>query len=110
VTIEPIYMGNYWVWPSIHTLENDLLVRAHAAVSSPDELTGSDIAVEVHAGDQALELIAGPDPNTLLPSVATRAITAFADFRFSNPNRLSPTSVAVTVRGITQEFNPIDII
>jgi|ERR1700678_3383130 len=104
--ITPQQIGSYWAVPTINSTDNSQ-VQIHVSVSvSPgdDQLNGSDVAVQVIANGNPLSQLSGPDASSALPTVQTRAVTAFAIFTFDNPQNAKITSIVVTVRGQTATF------
>lgn len=97
-------INDYWVWPAIHQVGAELVVRVHIAVSTVDELVGSDLSVDVIAGDFRLDLMAVPSDTSPLSAAQIRAITAFADYVFDNSEERQPTQLTVTLRGVSETF------
>jgi hypothetical protein len=104
--LTPQQIGSYWAVPTIDSLDNSQ-VQIHVSISmSPgnDQLNGSDVTVQVVAGGNPLSQLSGPDTSSALPTVETRAITAFAIFTFDNSQNATITSIVVTVQGQSATF------
>jgi hypothetical protein len=104
--LAPQQIGSFWAVPTIDSTANSQ-VQIHVSVSvSPggDQLNGSDVAAQVIAGGNPLSQLSGPDTSSALPTVETRAVTAFAIFTYDNPQNATITSIVVTVRDQNATF------
>ena len=104
--LAPQQIGSYWAVPTIDSTDNSQ-VQIHVSVSvapGSDGLSGSDLSVQVIAGGNTLTQLSGPDTSSPLPTVETRAITAFGIFTFDNPQNAPITSITVTVQGQSATF------
>src|SRR5215471_16904390 len=101
----PALVGSHWVLPSLSDV-SATRVRMHVsiAVAREEQLTGSDISVQLTADSRELIQRSGPDPKTPLPVFSSRGSTAFALYTFDNLGDLTPSSVTVTLQGKSAEF------
>jgi hypothetical protein len=108
--LTPQQIGTYWAVPTIDSTDNSQVqIQVSVAVSAGDDpLNGSDVSATATSDGTALAQLTGPDPSTPLPTVQTRAMTAFAIFTFDNPQNLAVTSIVVTVRDQSATFGPPD--
>jgi hypothetical protein len=104
--LTPQQIGSYWAVPTIDSTDNSQ-VQIQVSVSvyeGDDPLKGSDVTAQAMSNGTALSQLSAPDAATPLPTVQTRAMTAFAIFTFDNPQNLTITSVIVGVRDQTATF------
>ena len=108
--LTPQQIGSYWAVPTIDSTDNSQVeIQVSVAVSPGDDaLKGSDVSAQATSDGTVLTQLSGPDPSTPLPTVQTRAMTAFAIFTFDNPQNLSVTSIVVTVRDQSATFGSPD--
>lgn len=105
--LTPQQIGSYWAVPTIDSTANaQVEIQVSVAVSPEDALQGSDVTAQAISNGTALTQLSGPDQSSLLPTVETRAMTAFAIFTFDNPQNLTVTSIVVGVSGQTATFGP----
>ena len=105
--LTPQQIGSFWAVPTIDSTANSQVeIQVSVAVSPQDALQGSDVTAQAMSNGTALTQLSGPSQSSPLPTVQTRAVTAFAIFTFDNPQNLSVTSIVVGVRGQTATFGP----
>ena len=105
--LTPQQIGSFWAVPTIDSTANaQVEIQVSVAVSPQDALQGSDVTAQAMSNGTALSQLSGPDQSSPLPTLETRAMTAFAIFTFDNPQNLSVTSIVVGVRGQTGTFGP----
>ncbi len=99
-------IGSYWAVPTIDSTDNSQVeIQVSVAVTPDDDaLQGSDVTASAMSNGTALAQLSGPDQSSPLPTVQTRAMTAFAIFTFDNPQNLEITSIVVGVRDQTATF------
>ncbi len=103
--LTPQQIGAYWAVPTINSTANSqVAIHVSVAVTPEDALQGSDVTAKVMSNGTALTQLSGPDQSSPLPTVQTRAMTAFAIFTFDNPQNLSITSIIVGVQNQTATF------
>ncbi|HEY6326659.1 MAG TPA: hypothetical protein VIW73_09145 [Candidatus Cybelea sp.] len=103
--LTPQQIGSYWAVPNIDSTANSQVqIQISVAVTPEDALQGSDVTAKVMSDGTALSQLSAPDPSSPLPTVQTRAMTAFAIFTFDNPQNLGVTSIVVGVRDQTATF------
>ncbi|MET7474885.1 hypothetical protein ABZT17_11080 [Streptomyces sp. NPDC005648] len=102
---EPQLAGDFWVYPQLgDTSDDSVRVSVAIAVESPSDMQDTDVAVDLVADGQSLNLAEGPAPG-LLPTIELVGANAYALYRFDNPDHLTPATVTVTVRGGSAAFD-----
>ena len=103
--LTPQQIGSYWAVPTINSTANSqVAIHVSVAITPNDTLQGSDVTAKAMSNGTALAQLSGPDQSSPLPTVQTRAMTAFAIFTFDNPQNLQVTSIIVGVRDQTATF------
>jgi len=99
-------LGGFWVAVKMDEVSGGTL-QMHVAISvgALDQLTAEEVGVEVWAGDVGLPLAQRP---AQLGYLQTRAITAYADFVFTDSDNLAPTVVRVSLRNETEVWDVSD--
>jgi hypothetical protein len=104
--LTPQQIGSYWAVPTIDSTDNSKVqIQVSVSVNEGDDpLKGSDVTAQAMSSGTALSQLSAPDTSTPLPTVQTRAMTAFAIFTFDNPQNVTITSIIVGVRDQTATF------
>lgn len=104
--LTPQQIGSYWAVPQIDgTANSQVQVQLSVSVSDDESLTGGDVTVKAMANDSELSATSSPDAGSPLPTVQTRAMTAFALYTFDNPQNSSVTSIVVTIKDASATFD-----
>jgi hypothetical protein len=104
--LTPAQIGERWVLPTIDlSVPSQVTIEASITVADPDELSPSDINVQVMAdNNEPLTASSSPDPNDLLPVTELRGLTAHAYYTFDNSENRALTSIVVSVKGESATF------
>lgn len=101
----PQQAGEFWVYPTIDEMaDGSVLVHVAIAVDEADVLRADEVAVELAADGQVLDVAEAPADGAL-PVIRLVGANAYAQYRFANPDNALPTTVAVTVRGGSTSFD-----
>ena len=73
------------------------------AVGSEDEVSAAELDVTASAAGTPLEMTEGPSDGPL-PTIASRAMAAFAQYTFANPDDATPVVVTVSIGGESADF------
>src|SRR5262249_36711167 len=74
-------------------------------------LRGDAVAVQLYADVQALPQLSAPGPAVPLAEFGSSgSVTAYAEFRFGNPQGLIPTRLVVTIGDDSASFDLLDVI
>ncbi|OIJ66573.1 hypothetical protein [Streptomyces mangrovisoli] len=102
---EPQAAGDFWVVPAFgEGADDSVRVTVAIAVDESDGLQDTDVTVELLADGTALTVAEQPAAGPL-PTIGLAGANAYALYRFDNPDRLTPATVTVTVRGGTAAFD-----
>jgi hypothetical protein len=102
---DPQLAGDFFVLPSIDDpVGGSLRVSVAIAVADPEDLSDSDVQVDLVAGGQSRAATQSPDPG-VLPAIQVISVNQYAQFTFDNPGDPPPESVTVTVRGDSTTFD-----
>ncbi len=104
--VTPQQIGSYWAVPTVASTDgSQVQIQLSVSVSDSESLAGSDVNVRAMTDGGELTASAVPDAGSPLPTVQTRAITAFAIYTFDNPQNASVSSIVVEIKGQSATFD-----